>query len=111
LGHLRESGLGPNRAIGWATGWAAGWAPMRPHLGTAGLGAVLVMAALSLRAPEGVHALTHGTPLSTLTRTEFLVSGAASGVDVGAARIRFASPLGPRPQTTRPGKETADATP
>lgn len=111
LGHLRESGLGPNRATGWATGWAAGWAPMRPHLGTAGLGAVLVVAALSLRAPEGVHALTHGTPLSTLTRTEFLVSGAASGVDVGAARIRFASPLGPRPQTTRPGKETADATP
>jgi hypothetical protein len=65
---------------------------MRPHLGTAGLGAVLLIFAVALRGPESVHALTLGTDLNALTRAEFIVSGAASGSAVGAARIRFVAP-------------------
>lgn len=103
LGHIREAGLGH---ASWV--W---WREMRPHLGTAGLGAVLVVAAVSVRAPEGVHALTHGTGLSTLTRTEFIVSGAASGAQVGAARIRFNTPSLSRPQAAITEKEKSDATP
>ena len=76
LGHIRE-----NAAV-----W---WRDMRPHLSSAVLGSVLVVGAVSLRAPEGVHALTYGTALHDLTRAEFLVSGAGSGAEVGAARIRF----------------------
>ena len=103
LGHIRETGLarGPHR-------W---WREMRPHLGTAGLGAVLVVSAISLRAAEGVHALTYGTGLTALTRTEFIVSGAASGAEVGAARIRFNTPSLTWPRAATPEKETPDATP
>ena len=84
LGHIREAGLA-DQPRAW-------WREMRPHLGTAGLGAVLLIFAVSLRAAEGVHALTLGTGLNSLTRAEFIVSGAASGGSVGAARIRFVAP-------------------
>ena len=84
LGHIREAGLA-DQPRAW-------WREMRPHLGTAGLGAVLLVFAVSLRAAEGVHALTLGTGLNSLTRAEFIVSGAASGGAVGAARIRFVAP-------------------
>ncbi|MDA0187657.1 MAG: N-acetylglucosaminyltransferase, partial [Proteobacteria bacterium] len=84
LGHIREAGLA-DQPRAW-------WRAMRPHLGTAGLGAVLLVFAVSLRAAEGVHALTLGTGLNSLTRAEFIVSGAASGGAVGAARIRFVAP-------------------
>lgn len=84
IGHIRENGQ--RRA---KQPW---WREMRPHLGTAGLGAVLLIFAVALRGPESVHALTLGTDLNALTRAEFIVSGAASGSAVGAARIRFVAP-------------------
>ena len=84
LGHIREAGLA-DQPRAWLRA-------MRPHLGTAGLGALLLVFAVSLRAAEGVHALTLGTVLNSLTRAEFIVSGAASGGAVGAARIRFVAP-------------------
>ena len=90
LGHLRESGV-----IGQPRLW---WPEMRLHLGTAWVGAVLLVFALILRAPQGVHALTHGTALNTVTRSEFLVSGAGSGAEVGATRIRFVAPTLLTPQ-------------
>ena len=103
LGHIRESGLA--RA---PQHW---WQEMRPHLGTAGLGAVIVISAISLRAPDGVHALTHGTGLTGLTRTEFLVAGAASGAEVGVARIRFNTPSRSLSRGIHPEKEIANAMP
>lgn len=87
IGHIRESGQ-PRAGHLW-------WHEMRPHLGTAGLGAVLLVSAVSMRAPEAVHALTLGTGLNALTRAEYVVSGAASGGAVGTARIRFVTPASP----------------
>ena len=52
----------------------------------------ILVSAVALRAPEAVHALTLRTALNALTRAEFIVSGAASGSAVGAARIRFVAP-------------------
>lgn len=84
ISHIRE-----NRQACAKQPW---WHEMRSHLGTAGLGAVLLISAVTLRGPEAVHALTLGTDLNALTRAEFIVSGAASGSAVGAARIRFVAP-------------------
>jgi cellulose synthase (UDP-forming) len=103
LGHIRETGLAGQPRL-----W---WREMRAHLGTAGLGAVLLVSAVSLRAPEGVHALTLGTGLTGLTRTEFIASGAASGAEVGASRIRFSTPSLSWPRGPLPEKETQDAAP
>jgi len=123
-GHIRETGLKGQPRL-----WARA---LRPHLGTAGIGSVVLVFALFLRAPDGVHALTHGTALNTLTRAEYTVSGAGSGIELGATRIRFALPdlgasgqpmtldanhlapeISPRPwpRPPRSEKEKADATP
>lgn len=85
IGHIRERHP--------SSGQQPWWPEMRPHLGTAGLGAALVLVAITLRAPEAVHALTLGTGLNSLTRAEFIVSGAGSGGRVGDARIRFVAPI------------------
>ena len=68
------------------------WREMWPHLSTAGLGAALLVSAVTLRAPEAVHALTLSTWLNPITRVEYLVSGAGSGDAAGTTRIRFATP-------------------
>jgi hypothetical protein len=48
--------------------------------------------ALFMRSPDGVHALTYGAPF-TLTRAEFVVSGAGHGFDKSAVRVRFIAPV------------------
>lgn len=91
VGHIRENGDGW-QPLGW-------WRDMRLHLGTAGLAACLLLSAVVLRAPEGVHALTYGSDLISVTRAEFVVSGAGNGAGAGSMRIRFDSP--PYPWSNR----------
>jgi hypothetical protein len=103
LGHIRENGL-------W-TAQHPWWRDLGPHLGTAAMGAVILVSAVALRAPQGVHALTYGTGLTTLTRSEYIVSGAASGSDVGATRIRFNTPSLTWPRRAFSEKEISDVDP
>jgi cellulose synthase (UDP-forming) len=84
IGHIYENGQLRSEYRWWHEMW--------PHLSTAGLGTALLVSAVTLRAPEAVHALTLSTWLNAVTRVEYLVSGAGSGDAAGTTRIRFSTP-------------------
>lgn len=82
--HLRENRIGKD-ALRRARG-------MLPHFGTAGIATSLIVAALFMRAPEGVHALTFGLGQLSVTEASYTVSGAGMGAHAGTTRIRFKTP-------------------
>ncbi|MEI6798717.1 MAG: glycosyltransferase family 2 protein [Pseudomonadota bacterium] len=62
------------------------------QFGTVGILCTLLVLAFTLRSPEGAQALTYGAPFA-VTRAEYVVSGAGRGMDQGAMRVRFITPV------------------
>jgi cellulose synthase (UDP-forming) len=79
--HLRESGRAGQI-----------WRGMGLQFSAAGMISGLLVAAVILRAPASLHALTYGAPGLSLTRAEYVVSGAGNGANIGAMQIRFKVP-------------------
>jgi cellulose synthase (UDP-forming) len=65
---------------------------MRLQFGTVGMVCGVLVLTLFLRAADGVHALTSGAPFS-VTRAEFVASGAGRGSDLGTMQTRFSRPV------------------